>query len=202
VNEILKLKKKYNVMLMVDEAHSLGVLGEKGRGVCEHFGIDPREVDIFTGSLSKAIPASGGFVAGPRELIIYLQHGSAPFIFSAALGPAAAAAALKSLQVIRNESGRIGKLRENTDYFRSGLKKSGYNTGMSATPILPVILGSDEAALSFSRYLFDCGILATPVIFPAVPKQEARLRLCVTAAQNRAFLDEVLAAFEKMRSTV
>lgn len=199
LKEIVELKKKYGAFLMIDEAHSLGVLGENGKGVASHFNISPKEVDIFTGSLSKAIPASGGFVAGSKELIIFLQHSSSPYIFSAALGPAATASARMALKVLKMEPEKHEKLRANTNFFRSELQKLGYDTGLSSTPIIPVILGTDEAALSFSRKLFDHGILATPVVFPAVPKRQSRLRLCITAAQERSFLQEVVEVFRKLR---
>ncbi|MEO5603341.1 MAG: aminotransferase class I/II-fold pyridoxal phosphate-dependent enzyme [Cyclobacteriaceae bacterium] len=199
LKELVALKKKYGAFLMIDEAHSLGVLGENGKGVASHFNISPHEIDIITGSLSKAIPASGGYVAGSRELIIFLQHGSSPFIFSAALGPAATATATMALKVFQTEPERRKKLWANTQFFVSELQKSGFDTGLSSTPIIPVILGSDEAALSFSRKLFDRGVLATPVIFPAVPKQQSRLRLCITASQEKPFLQEVLDIFRQLR---
>jgi glycine C-acetyltransferase len=199
LKEIIALKKKYKAFLMIDEAHSLGVLGQQGKGVDSHFNIPSKDIDIFTGSLSKAIPASGGFVAGSKELIIFLQHGSSPYIFSAALAPAATASALMALKVLKTEPERHKKLWANTNFFRTELQKLGYDTGLSSTPIIPVILGSEKAALSFSRKLFDYKILATPVVFPAVPKKQSRLRLCITAAQEKSFLAEVLEIFRKLR---
>jgi len=199
LKEIVELKKKYGAFLMIDEAHSLGVLGENGKGVASHFSISPKEIDILSGSLSKALPASGGFVAGSKELIIFLQHSSSPYIFSAAMAPAATASACMALKVLKTEPERHEKLWANTHFFRSELQKLGYNTGLSSTPIIPVIMGADEASLSFSRKLFDHGILATPVVFPAVPKRESRLRLCITAAQERSFLQDVVEIFRKLR---
>lgn len=196
---IVLLKNKYNASLMIDEAHSLGVLGKNGRGVDSHFNISPKEIDIFVGSFSKAVPANGGFIAGNKELVILLQHASSPYIFSASQSPSTAASIIASLEVMETESSRFDKLWANTDFFKSELNKMGFNTGDSRSPIIPVILGSDETALGFSRKLFDYGILATPVIFPAVPKNEARLRLCVTAAQDRSFLEECLGIFERLR---
>ena len=199
IKDIVALKKKYGAFLMIDEAHSLGVLGANGKGVASHGNISPDEVDIFVGSLSKAIPASGGFVAASKELIIFLQHASSPYIFSAALAPSAAATARMALRIFQDEPEKQKKLWENTHYFTSELKNLGYDTGLSSTPIVPVILGSDQMALSFSRKLFDHGVLATPVVFPAVPKQQARLRLCITAAQDKSFLREVLNVFAELR---
>lgn len=192
---IVDLKNKYGAFLMVDEAHSLGVLGKNGRGVHSHFDIPPEEVDIFVGSFSKAVPANGGFVAGSKELIILMQHASTPYIFSASQNPSTAASIIATIHVMENEPDRFEDLWENTQYFRSELNKIGYNTGVSTSPIIPVILGAEDNALQLSRRLFDHGILATPVIFPAVPQNEARLRLCITAAHDRLFLDECLEIF-------
>ena len=197
---IVTLKNKYNASLMIDEAHSLGVLGKNGRGVDSHFNIPPTEVDIFVGSFSKAVPANGGFIAGSKELVILLQHASSPYIFSAAPSPATSASIIAALHVMETESERFEKLLTNADFFKSGLNKLGYNTGISHSPIIPIILGSDSTALGFSRKLFDNGILATPVIYPAVPKNEARLRLCVTASQDRSFLEGCLDVFEKLKA--
>ena len=199
--EIIELKKKYEAYLMVDEAHSFGVLGSKGKGVEEHFGLKTNDVDIWMGSLSKAIPSNGGFIAGSRDLIIYLQHTAGPFVFSAALCPAAIAAARESLQVIQNEPERLTTLKHNTSYLRKCLHELGYDTGAAATQIIPVILGSDEKAYRLSRELFALGIIATPIVYPAVPLDSARLRLCATAAQDKSFLKEIVEGFRKVRET-
>jgi 7-keto-8-aminopelargonate synthetase-like enzyme len=140
LKEIVELKKKYGAFLMIDEAHSFGVLGKNGRGVASQFNIPAEDIDILTGSLSKAIPASGGFVAGSRELIIFLQHASSPYIFSAALAPAATAAASMALKVLQNEPEKHKKLWENTHYFKTELEQYGYDTAQRTTPIIPVIL--------------------------------------------------------------
>ena len=150
--------------------------------------------------MSKAIPANGGFVAGSKELIIFLQHDSSPYIFSAAMGPAATASALASLKIMKTELQRHQILRSNTEYLKSELEDLGYDTGHSTSPIIPVMLGQDEHAFSFSKKLFELGILATPVVFPAVPRNEARLRLCVTAGQDKHFLKEIVDVFRKLRS--
>jgi 8-amino-7-oxononanoate synthase len=196
--EILALKYKYNAFLVVDEAHSFGMLGPNGRGVDDYFGIDPNEIDIITGSLGKTIPSSGGFVTGKRDTMIYLQHGAAPFMFSAALCPPAVASAIESLRIIQNEPQRLTILRRNSRYLRTELKDMGYNIGDSVTPIIPVILGDNEFTLSVSKQLYELNILATPVVFPAVAKGQARLRLCATASQSIKMLDEIIIAFEKI----
>ena len=197
--EIVELKNKYDAALMIDEAHSLGVLGKYGKGVCSHFDISPEEIDFFVGSLSKAIPSNGGYVAASADMITFLQHGSSPYIFSAAMGPSSTAAATAAIKILQEDQTRHVALKNNTEFFLNGLKQLGYDTGQCSTPIIPVILGANEDALRFSQDLFENKILATPVIFPAVPKGQARLRLCVTAAQDQVFLEEALGVFEKLK---
>lgn len=195
--EILSLTRRYGAYLMVDEAHSFGTLGARGRGVSEHFGIDPDAVDIWTGSLSKAIPANGGFVAGARALIIYLQHEAAPFVFSAALCPASVGAAAAALRIVRAEPERRERLQHNAGHLRTRLARLGFDLGASATHVVPVMTGDDAAAYRLARALLRMGILVTPVVYPAVPRRQARLRLCVTAAQDEAMLDQIAAALAR-----
>ena len=199
LRELVTLKAGYGAFLLVDEAHSLGVLGEEGRGVHEHFGLPAAAVDVWTGSLSKALPSNGGFAAGSRALVIYLQHAAAPFWFSAALCPAAVGAALEALHVLQREPERLAALRRNATLLREGLRDRGYDVGASAGPIVPVIVGTSEEAWKLARRLFDLGVLAPAVVHPAVPMESARLRLCATAAQSEAHLDEALLAFERAR---
>jgi len=193
--DIVRLKEEHGAFLLVDEAHALGVLGPGGRGVDEHFGVPAGAVDLWTGSLSKTIPANGGYIAGRRQLMLYLQHGTAPFMFSAALCPAAAGAALTSLDVIEREPERRRRLWENVAYLHDSLRVLGYDVGSSASPVVPVIAGTDESAYRLAKHLFDHGILASAVVFPAVPPGSARLRLCATAAQDRSLLADAMAAF-------
>lgn len=197
--ELVELKRRYDAFLLVDEAHALGVLGATGRGVHEHFGIEAKAVDVWTGSLSKAVPSNGGFLAGRRDLIVYLQHASAPFWFSAALAPAAAGAALEALRVARREPERLEALRRNTIRLREGLRARGYDTGDSLSAIVPVMVGEEVAAWKLARRLFDEGVLASAVVHPAVKRGSARLRLCATAGQSSADLDEALDAFDRAR---
>ena len=195
---IVNLKEEHKAFLMIDEAHSLGVLGKSGKGVDEHFGIDPERIDIFTGSLSKAIPANGGFIAATEEVILYLKHGGAPYMFSAALSPANTAASLKSLQVIDEENWRLEKLWKNTRQMINGLGKAGIDTGKSQSPIIPVLCGDNERAFKLSKRLFDRGFLANSVIYPAVPHNKARLRLCCTASQTPEIIEQFVVAVEEM----
>jgi 8-amino-7-oxononanoate synthase len=193
--EIVALKKELGCFLLVDESHATGVLGAHGRGVDEHFGIAASEVDIWTGSLAKAIPSTGGFVAGSQELAIFLQHAASPYIFSAALSPASVAAIREALSILSREPERVATVERNARFLRCGLRKLGYDTGLSETAVIPVILKDEVTTALFARRLRDYGILAAPVLFPAVPQGAARLRLCVTAAHTRAHLDFALEVF-------
>ena len=197
--ELVELKQQFRCYLMVDESHATGVLGRTGRGTDEHFGIDTSEVDIWTGSLAKAIPSNGGFACVSQELAIYLQHAAAPFIFSAALCPAAVAAVRETLAILRREPERVERIRENAEFLREGLHELGYDTGTSETAIVPVIFRDEAVTALFSGRLRELGILATPVMFPAVPQGAARLRLCVTAAHTRQDLEFALDAFKGLR---
>ncbi len=197
--DLIQLKREFDCFLMVDDSHATGVLGANGRGTDEEFGIEATDVDIWTGSLAKAIPSNGGFVAASQELGIYLQHAAAPFIFSAALCPAAVAAVRETLAILRQEPDRIARLRSSADFLRDGLKALGYNTGASETPIIPVILGDEPRAAMLTASLRERGVLVTPVMFPAVPQGSARLRLCVTAAHTRDQLEFALDAFRRAR---
>lgn len=192
--EFVALKHRHGALLMVDEAHSIGVLGATGRGVHEHFGIAGSEVDLWVGSLAKAIPSVGGAVAGSRGMMIYLQHEAAPFMFSAALCPAATAASSAALDVILEETWRVDRVRENAATLRRGLKDRGFETGHSEGPIVPVILGSERRTWAVARRLHDAGIYATAVVHPAVPRGSARLRLCAMATHDSGDYDEAIGA--------
>ena len=198
---IIEIKKKFGCFLLVDDSHATGVLGAHGRGVDEHFGIAASEVDIWTGSLAKAIPSTGGFVAGSQELVIFLQHSSSPYIFSAALSPASVAAIREGLMILAQEPERVARTAQNASFLRCGLRDLGYDTGLSETAVIPVILKDEVTTALFARRLRDYGILAAPVLFPAVPQGSARLRLCVTAAHTRAHLEFVLEVFGKMANS-
>jgi len=176
--EIIELKRRYDAFLLVDEAHSIGALGPTGRGICEEQGLDPADIDILTGSLSKAIPSSGGFVAGSRALQIYVQHGSAPYMFSAALTPPNSAAILEAIRIIREDPARMDQLRENSETLRNGCRELGFDTGASTSPVVPLLLGDEWRAYRWARELLADGIFVSAVVFPAVSPGLARLRLC------------------------
>ncbi len=194
--EIIRLCRQYDAMLMVDEAHSVGVLGETGHGIEEHFGIETG-IDIKMGTLSKTIPSIGGYIAGSSDLITYLRHSIRAFIFSAALPPAAAAAAKASFEVIEQEPERVKILQRNVNYFIKGLQERGFNTLKSETPIVPIITGDDERAWMMARLSQDRNIFVLPVVSPAVPAGTSRLRANVTAGHSQAEIEQAMDVFEQ-----
>lgn len=200
---IVALKKEFGAYLILDESHSLGVLGATGRGVDEHFGISPDEIEIYTSAMSKSVPVGGGFIATSAQSVIFMQHAASPFVFSCAMSPANTAACLAAFEMIEKEGPeRIARVFENTRYLVRHLNRLGYNTGHTESPIVPVVIGDREKTLRLSARLYDLGFLANPVIFPAVPPGGDRLRLCCTAAQSKLVLDEVIFAFDVARDSL
>jgi len=192
----VELCKKYNAWLMIDEAHSVGVLGKTGRGIEEHFGLGD-VVDIKMGTLSKTIPSVGGYVAGKKELVQYLRHASRAFIFSAALPPAQAAAANESFKIILEEPWRIEKVTANGKQFINGLKGAGFDTMLTTTAIVPVLCGTDERAYHLTQTCQHKDLFVLPVVSPAVPEGLARLRATVTAAHEPKEIEYALEVIEK-----
>jgi len=181
--KMLELTRKYKAWLMIDEAHSVGVLGETGTGIEEHFGLGD-VIDIKMGTLSKTIPSVGGYVAARKEIITYLSHASRAYIFSAALPPAQAAAANEAFKVILDEPWRIERLNVNTKQFIGGLKSMGFDTMLTETAIVPVLCGDDDTAFAMTREAQHNDVFVLPVASPAVPEGLARLRATVTAAHD------------------
>jgi glycine C-acetyltransferase len=181
---------------MMDEAHSVGVLGKTGHGIEEHFDLWDC-VDIKMGTLSKTIPSVGGYVAGKKELIQYLRHASRAYIFSAALPPAQAAAANEAFKVILDEPWRIEKVNANGRQFISGLKNAGFDTLLTTTAIVPVLCGTDERAFALTRTCQHKDLFVLPVVSPAVPEGLSRLRATVTAAHEPKEIDYALGVIEK-----
>ena len=194
---LVEAAEKHGAIMMVDDAHSSGVLGRNGRGTIDHFGLHGR-VHIQVGTLSKAIGVLGGYVCGSRDLIEFLYHRARPFLFSTSHPPAVAAACLAAFDVLEQEPERIQQLWDNTRYFKQGLVAAGFDTGISETPITPVMVGEAAQAHQFSRELFEEGVLATGIGFPTVPKGRARIRTIVTATHTREELDRALGVFEKV----
>ena len=181
--EIHALAKKYSALLILDEAHGTGVFGATGRGVSEHFGLHG-QIDIVVGTLSKALGGVGGFVAGPKVLIDYLQHSARGFVFSAAPPPSVCAGIIAALDVMESEPKWLRRLHENARQLREGLKDRGWNTGLSESPIIPVILGEDLKTYQVTDALYQEGIYASPITYPGVKKGTARVRLSVMATHT------------------
>jgi glycine C-acetyltransferase len=192
---IVELCRKYNAWLMIDEAHSVGVLGKRGTGIEEHFGLEGA-IDVKMGTLSKTIPSVGGYVAGKKDVIEYLRHASRAYIFSAALPPAQAAAAKAAFEVILDEPWRIEKLNDNTCQFINGLKGRGFDTMQTETAIVPVLCGTDEKAFAMTRIAQRSDQFVLPVVSPAVPPGLARLRATVTAAHEPDEIERVMDVIE------
>jgi 8-amino-7-oxononanoate synthase len=194
--KMVELCQKYNAWLMIDEAHSVGVLGAQGRGIEEHFGM-PGTIDIKMGTLSKTIPSVGGYVAGKKDVIQYLRHASRAYIFSAALPPAQAAAANEAFKVILDEPWRIKKLNANARQFIKGLKQRGFDTMLTSTAIVPVLCGQDETAFAMTRYAQERDVFVLPVVSPAVPVGLARLRATITAAHESTDIEHAMDIIEE-----
>jgi 8-amino-7-oxononanoate synthase len=191
---LTRLAQKYGSALVVDDAHSIGVLGPKGDGTAAHYGLVD-EVDIIAGTFSKSLASIGGFAAGSESVIHYLKHHSRPLIFTAALPPANTAGVLAALRVMKREPERRAKLWENTRRLQQGLRSLGYDIGPTETPIVPVLIGPLETTFLFWRKLFDAGVFTNPVVPPAVPPSQCRLRTSLMATHTPAQIDRALEAF-------
>jgi glycine C-acetyltransferase len=193
--KVVELCKKYNAWLMIDEAHSVGVLGKTGTGIEEHFNMYG-SIDIKMGTLSKTIPSVGGYIAANKDIITYLSHASRAYMFSAALPPAQAAAANEAFKVILDEPWRIEKLNENTKQFIGGLKGRGFDTMLTETAIVPVLCGTDEMAFAMTREAQHEDVFVLPVASPAVPEGLARLRATVTSAHETSEIERAMDVIE------
>ncbi len=191
---LVEAAERHGAIMMVDDAHASGVLGRNGRGTIDHFDVHGR-VHIQVGTLSKAVGVLGGYVCGSRDLIEFLYHRARPFLFSTSHPPAVAAACLAAFDVLEQEPERIEQLWANTRYFKQGLADAGFDTGISETPITPVMVGEAKLAHQFSRELFEAGVLATGIGFPTVPKGRARIRTIVAATHTTGELDRALEIF-------
>jgi len=188
----VEICRRYGAYLMIDEAHSLGVLGKTGRGIEEHFGLDATYVDVKMGTLSKTIASVGGYIAGSHQLIELLKHNGRGFVYSAALPPAQVAAAHAAFTILQREPWRTQQLRAKVDYFRGALQRMGFNTLNSQTPIVPVICGDNMRAWRVAQRCQVQGLFVQGIPSPVVPHGTARLRCIVTADHSLADLDEAL----------
>ncbi|HDZ27887.1 hypothetical protein LCGC14_0765280 [marine sediment metagenome] len=194
--EVVALSKKYSAKIMVDDAHGIGVMGKSGRGTSEHFGVED-DIDLVMGTFSKSISSLGGFVAGDAKVISYIKHFARALIFSASITPASVATAIATVDIIQTEPDRREKLWKITKKMKSGFQALGYNTGPTETPIIPIIVGTDETAFMLWRLLREDGIFTNPVVYPAVPKGQSLIRTSYSATHTEEELDTVLVSFEK-----
>jgi glycine C-acetyltransferase len=195
--DLCTVAEEFGAIMMVDDAHASGVFGKQGRGTVDHFACHGR-VDIQVGTLSKAMGALGGYVAGTKDFIDFLYHRARPFLFSTSHPPAVAAACLAALDVLETEPEWMERLWDNTGFFKSGLKSLGFNTGASESPITPVIVGDTHKAMAMSDKLFEYGVFAQGIGFPTVARDKARLRTIVEATHSREDLQYALDMFEKV----
>jgi 8-amino-7-oxononanoate synthase len=199
----VRLARKYDAWLMVDDAHGLGVVGATGKGVFEAAGIDPAEVDIWMGTLSKTLCACGGYIAARGELIDWLRHTAPGFVYSVGMPPALAASAATALDIMGQEPWRVAKLQRNAALLRDLCRARGFDTGATAgLGIVPVILGSSVRAVRVSAALLERGVNALPIIFPAVPEKAARLRFFLSAEHEEAQLRDAVAALAAAADSV
>ena len=195
--EIIRLARAYDARVMVDEAHAIGVLGETGRGTGEHFGMQS-DVDVIMATASKSMASIGGFIAGREEVIHYIKHMARSLIFTASLPPACVGAIDAALDIIEDEPERLQQLWENTRKMKDGFEELGFDTGTSASPIIPITVGEDMKAFQMCRMLFDEGVFTSPVVSPAVPEGHAIIRTSYMATHTDKHLDFVLDKFEKV----
>jgi 7-keto-8-aminopelargonate synthetase-like enzyme len=194
---IVDLKKRFGARLMVDDAHGVGVLGEHGRGTAEHFGLE-HETDLVMGTFSKSLAAVGGFVAGERAVIDFIKHKARSLIFSASPPPASVASVIKAIEIIEREPDRRQRLWDNTRYMKHEFTTMGFDTGASASPVIPLVVGEDLKAFKMTVRLQEEGLFANPVVSPAVPEGRAMIRTSYMATHTREHLDRALEAFRSV----
>jgi len=194
---IVELKKKFDARLMVDDAHGVGVMGEHGRGTMEHFGLED-EADLVMGTFSKSLATVGGFVVGDSKIIDFIKHNSRSLMFSAAPPPASVASVIKALEIIEREPERRQRLWEHTDYMKREFSTMGYDTGNSASPVIPLVVGEDMTAFKMTFRLQEEGVFANPVVSPGVPEGRALMRTSYMATHTRDHLDSALDVFRKV----
>jgi len=197
LDKIYEVANKYDIILMVDDAHGEGVIGKGGRGIVDHFNLHGK-VDVEIGTLSKAFGVMGGVIAGSPVVIEWLRQRGRPFLFSSALTIPDTAACIAAVDILSTSTELVDRLWQNADYFKSEMKKSGFDTGVSVTPITPIMLGEVTLAKKFSAELFEEGVFAMALGFPTVPQGKARIRVMISAAHSRDDLDQGLEIFRKV----
>lgn len=197
LDKISDVANEYDIMLMVDDAHGEGVLGQGGRGIVDHFGLHGR-VDVEVGTLSKAFGVVGGLVAGKQIIIDWLRQRGRPFLFSSAMTVPDVAACLEAVNILETSTEQVDRLWVNAEFFKKEMKALGFDTGFTQTPIVPVMLGEAPLAQQFSRRLFEEGVFAMAIGFPTVPRGKARIRVMNSAAHSQSDLETALAAFDRV----
>ena len=195
LDKISSLAKEYNAFLIVDDAHGIGVVGEKGKGVFELYDIYDK-VDLITGTFSKTFASVGGYVVGSKELITFLKYFSASNIFSAAATPQSVNTVIKAIDLMKEEPYWIKKLQENIRYFKNGLKTIGVDFGKSNSAIFPIMIRNEEKTKKIGRKLFELGIYANPILYPAVSRKQTRIRMSLLATHDKSMLDKTLNILE------
>jgi glycine C-acetyltransferase len=201
LDKIYEVADRYDILLMVDDAHGEGVLGKGGRGIVDHFGLHGK-VDVEVGTLSKAFGVVGGVVAGNAAIVEWLHQRGRPFLFSSAMTVPDTAACLAAVDLLEESTELVDKLWDNAKYFKAEMKKLGFDTGQSQTPITPIMLGDAKLAQQFSRELYEAGVFGMAIGYPTVPQGKARIRVMISAAHSQADLDKGLEAFAKVGKTL
>jgi 8-amino-7-oxononanoate synthase len=198
LRRLVEMKRRYDTLLMVDEAHSIGVLGRTGRGIGEYHGVPAADVDLWMGTLSKAFASCGGYIAGRRELVAYLRHTAPGFVYSVGLAPPMAGAALKSLQLLEAQPERVERLRSRTRLFFELANAAGLDTGAASpdSAVIPIMLGEPRYAAWLARHLLDQGVLALPIGFPAVPRNRTRLRFFLSSSHSEDDIRHTIATMK------
>jgi glycine C-acetyltransferase len=197
LDKICDVANAHDILLMVDDAHGEGVVGEGGRGIVDHFGLHGK-VDVEVGTLSKAFGVVGGLVAGRQEIIDWLRQRGRPFLFSSAMTVPDVAACIEGVNILQSSTDLVKKLWANGKYFKKEMQAYGFDTGVTETPIVPIMLGEAQLAQDFSRRLFEEGVFAMAIGFPTVPQGKARIRVMNSAAHSREDLDKALSIFRKV----
>ncbi|MFQ5649012.1 MAG: glycine C-acetyltransferase [bacterium] len=201
IPELVQVASRYNAMVMVDDAHGEGVMGDSGRGIVDHFGLHG-QVDIEIGTLSKAFGVVGGYVAGKKKIVDYLRQRARPFLFSSAVTPADVAACIKAVDILTKSGNLVQKLWDNSKYFQAKLRSLGFDLGVTVTPITPVMVGDANKAQAFSRALFENGVFGMAISYPTVPRGKDRIRVMNSATHSKDDLDFAAGVFEKVGKEV
>jgi 8-amino-7-oxononanoate synthase len=199
--EIVRLSKKYNANIFLDDAHGLGVMGQNGRGTCDHFGLTD-DVDLIMGTFSKSLASIGGFVASDHDTINYLKHNARSLIFSASIAPANAASVLAALDIMREEPERMERLWDNTGFAMKLLKDYGFDTGHTETPIIPIMIRDDFKTFKLTKMLLDQGVFVNPVVSPAVPSTSSLIRYSLMSTHTKDQIQESIDKIYTIAKTI